>query len=63
MNKLKYKLFSWLVKQLCGGKTPITPSTAIWMLIDEENQKPEDEIRCDYIEAWEEAAERVPNYM
>lgn len=58
MNKLR----SWLIKLLCGGHTPVAPSVALWELIDEENQKPKDEIRCNYIEAWQEAAERVRNY-
>lgn len=56
------KIRIWLARLLCGGRIPILPSTAIWELIDEENQKSEDEIRCDFIEAWEEAAERVQNY-
>ena len=31
------------------------PDKALWDLIDREKEKPEDEIRCDYIEAWEVA--------
>lgn len=51
----------WIIKLIFGG-IPITPADAIWELIDAENQKDEDSIRCDYIEAWEEAAHRVRNY-
>lgn len=57
------KLRIWLIKLLCGGKMPLDPSAAIWMLIDEENQKEEDQIRCDYIEAWQEAAKRVKSWI
>lgn len=56
------RLRLWLIKILCGGKLPQKPSDALWQLIDEEKKKPENEIRCDYIEAWEEAAKRVANY-
>lgn len=59
MNKFKI----WLIKLLCGGKLPLEPCTALWRLIDEENQKLENEIRCDYIEAWEEAVDRVENWI
>lgn len=44
------------------GEIPLVPSDAIWELIDRENQKPENEIRCDYIGALEEAAGQVRNY-
>lgn len=57
------KIRLWAIRLLCGGHIPITPYVAIWELIDEENQKPEAEIRCDYIEAWQEAADRVRNYV
>ena len=56
------KIRMWLIRLLFDGKVPMDASTALWRLIDEENQKPEDEIRCDYIEAWEEAAARVKNW-
>lgn len=52
----------WLIRLLCGGKLPIEPHVAIWELIDAENRKPENEIRCDRIEAWREAANRVRDY-
>ena len=35
------------------------PDLALWDLIDKEKQKPENEIRCDYIEAWEVAIEEM----
>lgn len=57
------RIKSKILKYLLGGHLPLSPKDAIWMLIDEENQKPENEIRCDYIEAWKEAAERVKNYI
>ncbi len=63
MNKLKRKIVITLIRLLCNGKAPIEPSTAIWELIDKENQKDPNEIRCDYIEAWVEAAERVRNFQ
>lgn len=50
------------LRKLFGGKAPIDVNDYLWKLIDLENQKPEDEIRCDYIEAWEEAADRVKDY-
>lgn len=35
------------------------PDLALWELIDNENQKPENEIRCVYIEALEAAIEEM----
>ena len=61
-RKMK-KFRMWIIRLLCGGKLPIDAVSALWILIDEENQKPEDEIRCDYIEAWEEASERVKSWI
>lgn len=58
MNKLRL----WLIKRLCNGKIPMLPVDAIWELIDKENCKEEDAIRCDYIEALIEAAQTVRNY-
>lgn len=57
MNKFKVWLFKMIFDCL-----PVSPTKALWKIIDEENQKPEDEIRCDYIEAWLEAIERVQNF-
>lgn len=69
MKKLRIhlKLKRWKLKRrllilLYGGKLPVDPSDALWKLIDNEKQKPENEIRCDYIEAWVEAAERVQRW-
>lgn len=57
------KIRIWLIRLLFGGKLPIDANAAIWDLIDEEKRKPEDEVRYDYIEAWEEAADRVKNFV
>lgn len=54
-NRIRISLICFL----CGGAIPKSPVDAIWELIDEEKRKPENEIRCDVIEAWEEAAQRV----
>ena len=62
MMGFRNNLLVILIKALTGGKVPIKPSDAIWELIDMEKQKPEDEIRCDYIEAWTVAAEKVRNF-
>lgn len=56
------RLKEQLLILLYGGKLPVDPSDALWKLIDNEKQKPENEIRCDYIEAWVEAAERVQRW-
>lgn len=56
------KIRGWLVRLLCGGRIPMLPVDAIWELIDKENGKNEDAIRCDYIEALIEAAQTVRNY-
>ena len=62
MKQMFERMRMGLVRCLLGGECPICPSDAIWELIDRENQKPENEIRCDRIEAWEEAAGAVRNF-
>lgn len=62
MNKVKYNILQKLLIRLFFRNVKMQykrPDLALWELIDNENQKPENEIRCVYIEAWEAAIEEM----